>query len=58
MEYDRFNEKIGSSASHSSESVFENNLAMLEPFTLEKLSDLIRNLNSSKEAAETLASRL
>ncbi|XP_076799763.1 uncharacterized protein LOC143444861 [Clavelina lepadiformis] len=58
LENDEFHEKVESSASDSSGSVFESRPLILEPFKQEELSDLIRDLNLSKEAAEILASRL
>ena len=52
-----FHEEIGSSASDSGGSVFESSPSIPDQFKLEELSDLIRDLNLSEEAAEILASR-
>ena len=57
MEYDEFHQEIESSASDSGGSVFESSSLISEQFKLEELSDLIRDLNLSKETAEILASR-
>ena len=58
MEYDDFHEEVESSASDIGESVLESSSSILEQFKQEELSDLTRDLNLSKEAAEILASRL
>ena len=52
MEYDEFQEKVKSSASDSDGNGFESSLSTPEQFKQEELSDLIRNLNLCKEAAE------
>ena len=57
IEYE-FHEEIESSASDSGRSVFESSSSVPEQFKQEELSNLIRDLNLSKEAAEILASRL
>ena len=57
IEYDQFQEKIESFASDHGGSVFESSSVIEEPFTLKELSDLIRNLNLSKEAAEISTQR-
>ena len=58
MKYDDFHVEAESSASESGESVFESSSSISEQFKQEELSDHIRDLNLSKEAAELLASRL
>ena len=58
MEYDEFNEEVENSASDSGGSVFKSSSSIPEQLKQEELSDLIRDLNLSKEAAEILASRL
>ena len=58
MECDKFQKEIKSSASDSGGSVFKSSLSIPEQFKQEELNDLIRYLNLSKEAVETLASRL
>ena len=58
MKCNQFYEEVESSASDSSGSVFESNSSIPEQFKQEELSDLISDLNLSKEAAEILASRL
>ena len=58
MEYDGFHQEIEGSASDSGGSVFESSSSVPEQFKQEELSDLIKDLDLSKEAAEILASRL
>ena len=58
MDYDEFHEEVKSIASESNGSVFKTSSSIPEQFKQEKLSDLIWDLNLSKEAAEVLASRL
>ena len=55
---DEFYEEIESFASDSGVSVFESSSSISEQFKQEKLSDLMRDLNLSKQAAEILASGL
>ena len=57
MDCDDFDEKLGSSSDDNA-SVFEGTSSIPEQFKQEELSDLIRDLNLSKEASEILASRL
>ena len=58
MVYDAFYKEVESSASDGSRSVFERSSSSIpEQFKKEELSDLIRDLNLSKEGAEVLASR-
>ena len=57
IEYE-FHEEVESSLSDSGGSVFKSSLSITDQFKQEELSDLIRNLNLSKEAVEILASRL
>ena len=57
MEYE-FHEEVESSVSDSGGSVFESSLSILDQFKQEKLNNLIRDLNLSKEAVEILVSRL
>ena len=58
MGYDEFHEEVESSASDSVGSVFESSSSVPKQFKQEEVSDLVRDLNLSKEAAEILASRL
>ena len=60
MGYDefQFHKEVESSASDSVRSVFESSSSVPEQFKQEEVSDLVRDLNLSKEAAEILASRL
>ena len=58
MEYDEFYEEVENSASDSGGSVFKSSLSIPEQFEQEQLSNLIRDLSLSKEAAEILTSRL
>ena len=58
MEYDEFHKEVESSASDSGGSVFESSSSIPEQIKQEELSDLIRDLDLFKEAAEILISRL
>ena len=57
-EYNEFHQDIEGSACDSIGSMFESSSLIPEQFKQEELSDLIRDFNLSKEAAESLASWL
>ena len=57
VEYDKFHEEVGSSASDSGGSVFQSSSSIPEQFKQEELSNLMRDINLSKEAAEIVAFR-
>ena len=58
MEYNEFHEKVKSSASCQGGSVFESSSTIPKQSKQEEVSDMMRDINLPKEAAETLASRL
>ena len=55
MKYDEFLDEVQSSASDSGGSLFESSSSIPEQIKQEELSDLIRDLHLSKEAAKNLA---
>ena len=56
MEYDEFHKEVKSYASDSDGSVFKSSSSIPEQFKQEELSNLVMDLNLSKEGAEILAS--
>ena len=56
IKYDEFRTEVESFASDSGGSVFKSSSSITEQFKQEELSDLVRDLNLSKETEEILAS--